>query len=128
MRDSQRVPVSNVDYNIHSCTGLWLRLSRGQKEFLLFFFFLRIQFCSSSLKGNNQAVIVNSHRLIWPSLVKGQSSNGETSKFLSITEYWAIVNLTPSALKDPCQFTNNANQQIIQKSLLSASRYQSRYM
>lgn len=120
VRDSQRKPVGNIDYNFYCSTGLWLRLSRGQKEFL-FFFFLRFPFDSSNLKNSNQAAILNNHHLLSPVLVRGQSSNGQTSEFLDNIGYWAVVSITHSPLNDPCQYTNNANQKIIQKSLFNLS-------
>lgn len=81
------------------------------------FFFLRVPFDSSNLKNSNQAAILNSHHLISPVLVRDQSSNGRTSEFLDNIGSWAIVSITPPTLNDPCQYTNNANQKVIQKSL-----------
>lgn len=86
-----------------------------------FFFFLRFPFDSSNLKNSNQAAILNNHHLLSPVLVRGQSSNGQTSDFLDNIGYWAVVSITHSALNDPCQYTNNANQKIIQKSLFNLS-------
>lgn len=121
VRDLQGRPIGKVHYNLHSSSGPREGFPEVKRSSIVF------KESCWTLAASKAAATVNSHYLISRRLSGARGQWG--SQWIS----WQCRSLgcsqhNPSALNDPCQRMNNANDQITQKSLLFDSFYVSRYL